>query len=77
MKKMLGAVGFIIMLMGVSGTIDHLWRQPILGWFLNRLNREVFTKIDWLVDYALFANIIVIVLGVVILAGVDRLPQDE
>lgn len=60
MKKTFGAIGFIVILMGISGTIDHFWRQPIMGWALNFFNREIFTKVDWISNYALFANLIVV-----------------
>lgn len=77
MKKLLGAVGFIILLMGISGTIDYFWRQPIMGWALNFLNREIFTEINWISNYALFANLIVAVLGVVIIALAERISPDK
>lgn len=77
MKKLLGATGFIILLMGISGTIDHFWRQPIMGWALNFLNREIFNKVDWISNYALFANLIVAVLGVVIIVLTERLSPER
>lgn len=77
MKKAFGAVGFIIVLMGISGTIDHFWRQPIMGWVLNFFNREIFTKVDWISNYALFANLIVVALGIVILVVTERMSSDE
>lgn len=77
MKQILGAVGFIITLMGISGAVDHLWRQPIMGWVLNLFNREVFARVDWIADYALFANLIIVILGVAILVTADRLGMDE
>lgn len=73
MKKTLGAIGFIVCLMGISGTIDHLWRQPIMGWALNFFNREIFPQVDVLSNYALFANLIVAVLGVVIIIIAERI----
>lgn len=77
MKKTLGAVGFIVTLIGVSGTIDYLWRQPLMGWVLNFLNREIFTKVDWISNYALFANLIVVVLGAAILIIAERVSTEE
>ncbi|MGO1539175.1 MAG: hypothetical protein ACTHW3_07360 [Leucobacter sp.] len=77
MKKTLGAIGFIVTLMGVSGTIDHLWRQPLMGWVLNFFNREIFTKVDWISNYALFANLIIVVLGIVILIIAERISTEE
>lgn len=77
MKQALGAIGFIIALMGISGTLDLLWRQPIMGFFLNFFNREVFSRVDWISDYALFANLIVAAMGVVVLVVADRIGGES
>jgi hypothetical protein len=69
MRKVVELVGFVLLAMGVSGTIDHLAVQPILG-FLNVLNRFVFPKA--LPGYELYANLAVAVLGLVLLVAASR-----
>ena len=67
MQKPVQGVGFVLMLMGISGTIDHLYHQPILGVFLNAFNRYVFPAVDALAGYELYANLVVAVVGVVVM----------
>jgi hypothetical protein len=69
MRKVVELVGFVLVFMGVSGTIDHLAVQPIFG-FLNVLNRFVFPKV--LPGYELYANLMVAVFGVILLVAAAR-----
>lgn len=68
-RKAVGFFGFVLLLVGVSGTIDHLALQPILG-FLNVLNRFVFPRI--VPGYELYANLTVAVLGLALLVAARR-----
>jgi hypothetical protein len=69
MRKVVELVGFVLVVMGISGTIDHLAVQPIFG-FLNVLNRFVFPKV--LPGYELYANLMVAVFGVILLVAAAR-----
>jgi hypothetical protein len=69
MRKVVELVGFVLVFMGISGTIDHLAVQPIFG-FLNVLNRFVFPKV--LPGYELYANLMVAVFGVILLVAASR-----
>ena len=72
MRKVVEFVGFVLLAMGVSGTIDHLAVQPVLG-FLNVLNRWLFPKV--VPGYELYANLSVAVLGLVVLVAAARTRQ--
>ncbi|WP_222195179.1 hypothetical protein [Modestobacter italicus] len=63
--------GFVLLLMGISGVIDHLWVQPVMSPVLNVLERQVFPRVDLLADHALLANAGVAVLGLVVLFATD------
>ena len=69
MRKVVEFLGVLLLAMGVSGTIDHLAVQPVLG-FLNVLNRWLFPKI--VPGYELYANLIVALLGLVLLVAATR-----
>ncbi|AXB46322.1 hypothetical protein [Amycolatopsis albispora] len=69
MRKSLETVGGLLVLMGLSGTIDHLAYQPILGPFLNAFNRYVFPWFEALHGYEVYANLLVAVVGVVVIAA--------
>ncbi|AUS80692.1 hypothetical protein C1701_22735 [Actinoalloteichus sp. AHMU CJ021] len=75
MAKLMGAAGFLLTLMGISGTIDHLAAQPILGFLLNGLNREVFERFEAFSGVEVYANLTVSVLGVVLMVLSDRLGR--
>ena len=64
MRRPIQTVGFVLVFMGISGTIDHLFGQPILGPFLNAFNRYVFPQVSVLSGYELYANLLVAVVGV-------------
>ncbi|MGC7093328.1 hypothetical protein ACPZ19_01555 [Amycolatopsis lurida] len=72
MRKSLETLGGLLVLMGISGTIDHLAYQPILGPFLNAFNRYVFPRFDALHGYEVYANLLVGVVGVVVIAAARR-----
>jgi predicted membrane-bound mannosyltransferase len=74
MRRPVQTVGFVLVLMGVSGTIDHLFYQPILGPFLNAFNRYVFPSVEVLSGYELYANLMVAVVGVVVIVVAERVP---
>jgi hypothetical protein len=69
MRKVMEAVGVVLLAVGVSGTIDHLAVQPVLG-FLNVLNRVVFPKV--VPGYELYANLTVAALGVAVMVAASR-----
>lgn len=69
MRKVVEFFGFVLLLIGVSGTIDHLAYQPIFG-FLNVLNRFVFPKT--VPGYELYANLTVAALGLALLVAAAR-----
>lgn len=69
MKKIVEAFGLLLLVMGVSGTIDHLAVQPFFG-FLNVLNRVVFPHM--VPGYELYANLTVAVLGLALLLAAAR-----
>ncbi len=73
MRKVVEFAGFVLLLMGVSGTIDHIAVQPILG-FLNVLNRVVFPAV--VPEYVLFANLSVALVGLVLAVAAHRTGQD-
>jgi hypothetical protein len=45
MRKSIRFIGFVLLLVGVSGAIDHLAVQPFFG-FLNLVNREVIPALS-------------------------------
>jgi hypothetical protein len=69
MRKIVEALGFVLLVVGVSGTIDHLAVQPFFG-FLNVLNRVVFPRV--VPGYELYANLTVAVLGLAVLLAASR-----
>jgi len=68
MRKLIQTLGLIVLVMGISGTIDHLWEQPLLGWVLNAFNRYIIPKVDFLTGHELIANVGVGVVGIVVIA---------
>ncbi|GAA3762954.1 hypothetical protein HDA32_005898 [Spinactinospora alkalitolerans] len=74
MRKVIQTVGFVIALMGVSGTIDYLAVQPVFG-FLNVVNRLVIPRVDFLTGYELYANLSLAVLGVVVVVAAERIRR--
>jgi hypothetical protein len=72
MRDSLQLIGFVMVLQGVSGAIDHLAVQPFMGLLLNFFNRVVLPRVDLLADHALAANLALAVLGVVLMAVAER-----
>ena len=72
MRNSIQLVGFVMVLQGISGAIDHLAVQPFMGILLNLFNRVVIPRVDLLADHALFANLAL--LGLVVMTAADR-PQ--
>jgi hypothetical protein len=69
MRSALQFAGVVLVAVGVSGTIDRLLGfQPIFG-FLNVVNRFLIPRVDGLGGYELYANLSVVVLGVVVFAS--------
>ena len=74
MRNIIQFVGFVMVLQGISGAIDHLAVQPFMGILLNLFNRVVIPRVDLLADHALFANLGLALLGLVVMAAAER-PQ--
>ena len=74
MRNAIQVVGFVMVLQGVSGAIDHLAVQPFMSILLNLFNRVVIPRVDLLADHALLANLALALLGLVVMAAADR-PQ--
>ncbi|MGH8879432.1 MAG: hypothetical protein ACRD0P_19145 [Stackebrandtia sp.] len=68
MRKVLQVVGLYLVLAGISGTIDHLYVQPLLGVILNAFNRFVLPHLDALDGYEVAANLSLSALGAIVLA---------
>jgi hypothetical protein len=72
MRNAMQLVGFIMVLEGISGAIDHLAVQPFMGILLNLFNRVVIPRVDVLADHALVANLSLAALGVLVLVAAER-----
>lgn len=77
MRKPLQGLGALLTLMGISGTIDHLWTQPILGVVLNAFNRFVVTPVPWLAENAILANLGLAACGVVLIVVTEAIPRSR
>jgi hypothetical protein len=73
MRKFLQGLGALLALMGISGAIDHLWTQPILGIVLNAFNRLVVQNVAVLQESALLANLGLGACGIVLVIAVESL----
>jgi hypothetical protein len=71
-RNALQLTGFVMLLQGISGAIDHLTVQPFMGLLLNLFNRVVIPRVDVLADHALAANLSLAVLGVLVLVAAER-----
>ncbi|GIG64470.1 hypothetical protein [Phytomonospora endophytica] len=70
MRKTVETIGFILVLMGVSGAVDRLWTQPIMSLFLNAFDRWVIPHLPFATGYEVYANLMLAVVGgVIILLG--------
>ena len=73
MRNAIQLVGLVLVLQGISGAIDHLAVQPFMGILLNLFNRVVVVpRVDVLADHALFANLALAVLGLVVIVAAER-----
>ncbi|MET0233882.1 MAG: hypothetical protein ABW224_04510 [Kibdelosporangium sp.] len=72
MRKAIGLLGFLLVLIGISGTIDHLFYQPFFGFLLNSFNRWVVPNVDFLAGYEVYANLTVALLGGVLVVAAHR-----
>lgn len=72
MRSTLQSGGFLLIVAGISGTIDHIWTQPVMGRFLNVLERQVFPRVPVLDGLEIYANLAVAVLGLIILVAADH-----
>nr|WP_042199025.1 hypothetical protein [Kibdelosporangium sp. MJ126-NF4] len=63
MRKAIWVLGMFLLLVGISGTIDHLFHQPFFGFILNSVNRWVIPNIGFLAGYELYANLTVAAVG--------------
>ncbi|MCE7005776.1 hypothetical protein LWC34_23530 [Kibdelosporangium philippinense] len=63
MRKVIWLLGVLLLLIGVSGTVDYLFYQPFFGFILNSVNRWVIPNIGFLAGYELYANLTVAAVG--------------
>ncbi|WP_232660342.1 hypothetical protein [Pseudonocardia sp. TRM90224] len=77
MRKPVQILAVFLFFAGISGTIDRLLYQPILGPVLNVFNRYVIPHIAVLHGYEVFANLLVAVMGVVLAVAAQRIPEDS
>ncbi|WP_017578935.1 hypothetical protein [Nocardiopsis valliformis] len=77
MRQFLQGLGALLALMGVSGAIDHLWTQPILGIVLNAFNRLVVQNVAVLQESALLANLGLGACGIVLVIAVESLASSR
>jgi hypothetical protein len=71
MRESVQTVGFVMAVMGVSGVIDRLAVQPVMGAILNFFNRFVIPRVGFLDGYEIFANLSLAVLGVAVMVAAD------
>lgn len=75
MVKGFQTVGFLVALVGLFGTIDHLWGGiPVLGVF-RVLNRQVIQPLDVFDGWELVANLAVLAAGVMIMLVASGFEQ--
>ncbi|SIO87546.1 hypothetical protein [Nocardiopsis sp. JB363] len=75
MRKSLQGMGFLLTLMGISGAIDHLWTQPILGIVLNAFNRFVVERVPGLQENAILANLGLAACGILLIVVTEALSR--
>lgn len=69
MRDILQACGLVLIVVGISGAIDHLAVQPFLGIVLNFVNRVVVAEIDAFDGYEVYANLAVSAVGLGLIAA--------
>lgn len=72
MRTILRLLGFLLLAVGISGTIDRLAHQPIFG-FLNFVNRFVIPQFPLLTGREVYANLVIAALGGVLLIATLRI----
>ena len=75
MRKSLQSVGLLLTVMGVSGVIDHLWTQPILGIVLNAFNRFVVEQVPGFQENAILANLGLSAVGIMLIVVTEALSR--
>ncbi|WP_067606687.1 hypothetical protein [Nocardiopsis listeri] len=75
MRKSLQGVGFLLTVMGISGVIDHLWAQPVLGVVLNAFNRFVVQQVPGLQENAILANLGLSAVGILLIVVTEALSR--
>ena len=68
MRNVLQGLGAYLAVAGVSGAVDHVWTQPVLGLFLNWFNRFVVPHVGVLAENAVAANLGLAALGAAVFA---------
>ncbi len=78
MRKVIQGVGVLLVLVGVSGAVDHLWYQPFLGVVLNSFNRFVVPRVAAFEGHEVLANLVVAAVGAVLVLGMEaRRPRSR
>jgi uncharacterized membrane protein YbaN (DUF454 family) len=77
MRNSMQLIGFIMVLQGISGAIDHLAVQPFMSILLNLFNRVVVPRVDVLADHALAANLSLAALGALVLVAAERVQPSS
>ncbi|WP_093174701.1 hypothetical protein [Sinosporangium album] len=72
MRNPLTFAGFLLVVVGVSGALDHVAAQPLMGLVLNALNRHVIEPAPVFDGYELYANLGVAGLGALMLLASRR-----
>jgi hypothetical protein len=74
MQRTLESVGFLVMVAGVVGIINHFWA----GWRLfNLVNGVLLRHVESLQPYELYVDVTIAVLGLVILLAASSLTSDR
>lgn len=72
MRKVLQILGIYLVIAGISGTLEQVAIQPIMGVVLNAFNRFVLPHIEALKGHEVAANLGLSVAGAVLLLAVGR-----
>ncbi|MFI7444610.1 hypothetical protein [Nonomuraea indica] len=72
MRNAIRLLGVLMILEGVSGTIDEIAVQPFMGVVLNAFNRLVVHRVSLFEGYEVFANLALAVLGVAVAVAAGR-----
>ena len=75
MRKAIQFAGLVLALQGLSGAIDRVFVQPVMGIVLNFFNRVIIPRVDLLTGHELFANLALAALGVVLIIAAERAPR--